>query len=317
MQTPRAHSASTYSVLAVYSGSTNFSGSSDNTHTLTLTQASQTIHVTTAAPASSAYNGSFPVAATASSGLPVSIAASGGCSGGSSSGAATILMTSGTQTCTVTFSQTGNANYKAATSVGESVTAQKASTTTSITSNSPNPSVVSQAVTISFTVTGNGTPSGSVTVKASTGESCTGSAPAGSCNITFSTAVNRTLTATYAGDSNFSASTSTATVNQSVGGSTIQASPATQTISSGHSASYTVTLTSLNGLTGNVSLACTGGPPNSTCAVSPTTLMLNHSVNFTVMLSTAMNVNHGTFKLTFTGTLGSLKESTTVSLTVK
>jgi hypothetical protein len=35
------------------------------------------------------------------------------------------------------------------------------------------------------------------------------------------------------------------------------------------------------------------------------------------MLSTAMNVNHGTFKLTFTGTLGSLKESTTVSLTVK
>src|SRR5258707_296385 len=64
------------------------------------------------------------------------------------------------------------------------LTVQKANSTTSITSNSPNPSVVGQPVTINFSVTGNGTPTGNVTVTASTGETCAGSAPTGSCTLT-------------------------------------------------------------------------------------------------------------------------------------
>ena len=47
----------------------------------------QTITVTTAPPSSAAYNSTFPVAATASSGLAVAITTSGSCSGSGSSSA--------------------------------------------------------------------------------------------------------------------------------------------------------------------------------------------------------------------------------------
>src|SRR5207247_9552439 len=68
------------------------------------------ITVTRGAPATAAFTPTFPVAATASSGLPVAIGATGACS--TSSG--TVTMTSGTGTCTVTFDQAGDANPAAA-----------------------------------------------------------------------------------------------------------------------------------------------------------------------------------------------------------
>ncbi len=98
---------------------------------------------------------------------------------------------------------------------------------------------------------------------------------------------------------------------------TISASPGSQTISAGHSAVYTISLTSKGGLAGNVSLSCRGGPPTSTCIISPGSVMLNGTASATVTLFASMKVNHGTFTLTFTGTLGSLARSTNVSLTVK
>lgn len=125
---------------------------------------------------------------------------------------------------------------------------------------------------------------------------------------------------------NFAASTSAAvTVTESVGDFTINASPAAQTIPSGHQGTFQIALTPLGGLTGTVSLTCSGAPPNSTCAVSPNMVSLGAgSVATTVTLSTAMNVNHGNFTLTFTATVGSgnpatggLTRSTQASLTVK
>jgi hypothetical protein len=76
---------------------------------------------------------------------------------------------------------------------------------------------VSQPVTIGFTVTGVGTPTGIVTVTASTGQTCSGtlSADAGSCSLTFTTTGSPKLTAAYGGDTNFKASTS-AKVTQTV-----------------------------------------------------------------------------------------------------
>ena len=94
---------------------------------------------------------------------------------------------------------------------------------------------------------------------------------------------------------------------------TISATPLSQTISSGHSASYTIALTSVGGLTGNVSLSCSGNPTGSTCTVSPSSVMLNGTATTTVSRSN----NHGTFTLTFTGTLGNISHSTQVSLSVK
>ena len=62
----------------------------------------QTITVQTHAPASAAYNGTFGVAAIASSGLAVAITTTDGCSG-SGSGSATITMTSATTNCVVHY----------------------------------------------------------------------------------------------------------------------------------------------------------------------------------------------------------------------
>jgi hypothetical protein len=78
-------------------------------------------------------------------------------------------------------------------------------------SNTPNPSVVGQQVTITFTVApsapGAGTPTGNVTVSDGDGTDCTAAVAVGNCVIVFSTDGLKTLTATYAGDGNFNGST--------------------------------------------------------------------------------------------------------------
>ena len=135
-------------------------------------------------------------------------------------------MTSGAGSCAVSFNQPGNTNYSAAPTVSSSTQAAKTSSTVKITSNTPNPSAPGQAVAVNFQASGNGTPTGMVTVAASTGESCAGalSSGAGNCSITFVSVGYRTLTATYPGDANFTATTS-ANVTQSVNGPLASVSP--------------------------------------------------------------------------------------------
>ncbi len=93
-----------------------------------------------------------------------------------------------------------------------------APTTTTITADTPDPSVVGQDVTVSYTVTpvppGSGTPAGNVTVSDGT-NSCTGTVAAGQCTVTLNPPGAKTLTATYTGDSDFqmSADTEPHTVN--------------------------------------------------------------------------------------------------------
>ncbi len=83
-----------------------------------------------------------------------------------------------------------------------------APTTTTITSDSPDPSGAGQAVTVSFTVSAaSGTPGGSVTVTDGQA-SCTGSlgGGAGRCTLTLQTVGTRTLTASYQGQNSFAPS---------------------------------------------------------------------------------------------------------------
>ena len=216
----------TCTLTASQAGNANYGPAPNVVQTVTATPASQTISFA-GAPASAAYGSSFSVTASATSGLAVTIGSSGSCSNSGT----TVTMTASTGTCTLTASQAGNGNYSAAPSKNQTTTATKANSTTAITSNTPNPSTVNQAVTIAFKVTGSGTPTGSVTVTASTGGSCTGtlSSGAGTCTITFTAVASPTLTAAYAGDGNFVGSTS-AGVSQTVNaatGSTLKLSPAT------------------------------------------------------------------------------------------
>src|SRR5207253_3927226 len=108
----------------------------------------------------------------------------------------------------VTASYPGDGNFATSTSTAVSQTVGAASTTTAITTHTPNPSVVGQGIVVAFTVTsGGGTPTGNVTVSDGT-ENCSASVAAGSCTLTPTSAGTKTLTATYPGDANFARNTS-------------------------------------------------------------------------------------------------------------
>ena len=86
----------------------------------------------------------------------------------------------------------------------------KANSSTIITAANPNPSVIGQPFTVTYTVTSPfGQPTGNVIVTASNSlESCTGALTntTGSCSLTLNSFGAYTLTATYSGDSNFNPS---------------------------------------------------------------------------------------------------------------
>jgi uncharacterized delta-60 repeat protein len=107
----------------LYSVSASINGGSPSTaFSLTNAKANQTIIVTTHAPAGATFNTQFSVAATSSSGLPVSYKSSGACT----NNGATFTMNSGTGTCTVNYTQAGDANHNPAQLINETVTAKKA-----------------------------------------------------------------------------------------------------------------------------------------------------------------------------------------------
>jgi hypothetical protein len=62
----------------------------------------------------------------------------------------------------------------------------------------------------------------------------------------------------------------------------------TQTVKSGVSASYSLVLSSLATVTGNVAFSCTGQPTNSTCVVSPATPPLGGRTDVTVTVQTGV-----------------------------
>ncbi len=225
----------------------------------------------------------------------------------------------GAKTGTLNFTDNSGGTSGATQQVSLSGSGVKASTSTAITSVTFNPAMVGEPVIVAYSVTtgaGNSlTPAGTVAVKASTGESCSSSVPSGSCSLTFATAADRTVTATYNGNASFSASTSPGVLVHVVH-FTLSASPASQTIS-GTSATYTVTVAAQNGFTGTVSLSCNGGPVGTTCDMSPTSVNLSGSTaTSTATLTLPNGVNTGTYTITFTGQSGTTSRSTTATLTV-
>jgi len=87
------------------------------------------------------------------------------------------------------------------------ITVTQGSTRTSVTSDAPDPSAPNEVVQVGFSVASDdGTPTGAVTVTASSGESCGGQAPVGSCGVALATPGPITITASYAGDANFTPS---------------------------------------------------------------------------------------------------------------
>ena len=244
-----------HSITAVYSGDANFTGSTSAALTQTVNQGNTTTTITAHTPSPSVVGQAVNITFTATStgGTPTgNVTVSDGVAGDSCTATVAVgtcsitFPASGTKTLSAVYG--GDANFTGSTSVNVSQVVTAAATTTAITAHTPSPSVLGQPVTVNYTVTvtapGSGTIPGTdnVTVSDGTGDSCTGTVTAGTCQLTTTTTGNKTLTATFAGDGNFSTSTSTGvahTVNQAP---TITSANST-TFVVGTAGSFTVTAT--------------------------------------------------------------------------
>jgi uncharacterized repeat protein (TIGR01451 family) len=180
----------------------------------------------------------------------------------------------------------GNENDNAA--AANTVTVGVASTTTTISSHLPDPSVAGFPVTVQWSVTVQNPGAlgvaltGDITVSDGT-DSCVAAVSAGQCAVTFASGGAKSLTATYTGDSNYSGSTSeivTHTVN--VDQPTIAKYFLPTSIVSGGTSAITLTLSNSNGIAlTNASFSDTlagmsavDGPVTGTCVGTvPNTLV--------------------------------------------
>ena len=172
-------SAGSHSITAQYSD-TNYASATSGALAITVT-GSQTLSWTTAPPASAAYNSSFTVAASASSGLTPAYTSYGSCT----NSGATYTITKGTGSCLVIVNQAGNASYGPATELQQSVSATPASQTITFTTNAP----ASAAYGSSFTVAATGGASGNAVtftssgVCTNTGATYTMTSGTGTCSV--------------------------------------------------------------------------------------------------------------------------------------
>jgi hypothetical protein len=282
-------SAGAKSLTATYAGDTNFNGSTSASESHTVNKANTTTTITSHTPDSSVVGQPVAVAYSVTVNSPGSGSPTGNvtisdgtqsCTGTIAAGTCSIASTTaGAKSLTATYAGDGNFNGSASTPVTPHQV-NKADTTTAITSDTPDPSKVGQAVTVNFSVTvnapGSGTPTGNVTVSDGT-DSCTGTVVAGTCSITLTTAGARSLTATYAGDTNFNTSTSTPstphTVDKADTTTTITAdTPDPSVVGQPVPVAYTVTVNSPGtGVpTGNVTVSdgtdsCVGTAAAGTC----------------------------------------------------
>jgi hypothetical protein len=95
---------------------------------------------------------------------------------------------------------------------------------------------------------------------------------------------------------------------------TIAATPSSDSVTQGSSASYTVSVAAVGSFNGTVNLAVSGLPAGATAAFSPASLTTGKSSALTV--STTASTPVGNYSLTITGTSGSLTHTAAVTLGV-
>jgi len=180
----------------------------------------------------------------------------------------TITLTNGSGNCNVVFASTGSKTIKATYAgdtdhTGSSATAAHAvllnrTTATIITSHVPDPSETNAPVNVAVKVSGLITPTGTVNITgADTNCTITLTNGVGNCNVIFSSAGAKSITATYSGDTNLDPS-STST-GQSVN------LPVTNTSITAHTPDP-----SLPGQTVSVTVGVTGGATTATGTVTIT-----------------------------------------------
>ncbi len=227
--------AGSKTITATYVGDANYNSGASDTESHTVNKGTATVTITSDTVDPSALGQAVAVAitVTGSGATPtgdVTVSApntTGDCTTTVATGTCNLTFTTaGSKTITATYA--GDVNYDGGASDTEPHTVSKGAATVTITSDTPDPSAVGQAVAVAFTVTGSGaTPTGNVTVSApnTTGD-CTATVATGTCNLTFTTAGSKTITATYAGDTNYDSGAS------DTEGHTVNKGTATVTITS-------------------------------------------------------------------------------------
>ena len=203
---PRCRCAN--SIKASYSGDTNYAAITSAATTVTIAKAAQTITFT--APTTPVTYGVTPITlvAAASSGLTVTFTATGPATVGGN-----LLTITGAGTVVVTAAQAGSGNYAAATSVAKTITVNKATPTVALQSSAVTASV-GASVTFIATLTGAGAAAPSTTVTFLDGTTTLGTGTLSSGAATYNTNKltkgSHTVTAKYAGDTNYVTVTSKA-----------------------------------------------------------------------------------------------------------
>ncbi len=266
----------TCTLTASQAGDLNYQPAAAVVHTVTATPATQSITFAQP-PTPAAYNSTFAVSASSSSGLAVAIAPSGACS--ISSG--TVTMTSGTGACTLTASQSGDANYSAAANVVHTVNAALAaqSLTAPMTITPPAPTFVLNGT---FTVSTSATSGLAVAYTSLTVGQCT--VPAGSNVVTMLGAGLCTIAADQGGNDNYQAAqrlTQSVTIGRASQTITF-ANPGSKTLAT---PTFALVATASSGLP--VAFAASGS-----CTVSGTTLTLTATGSCTVTPSQSGDSNY-------------------------
>jgi len=254
----------TRSITAVYGGDANFTGSTSPTVSPVVNQAATTTTVASS-PNPSVFGQPVTLTATTSAVAPGAGTPTGTASffdGATLLGTATLnasgqasfttsTLAVGTHSITAVYA--GDANFTGSTSPAVSPVVNKAATTTTVVA-SPNPSVFGQPVTLTATTSavspGTGTPTG--TASFFDGATLLGTAmlnAAGQAAFTTSTLAlgTHSITAVYAGDANFTGSTSPAVspvVNKAASTTTVASSPNPSVF--GQSVTLTATATAVS-----------------------------------------------------------------------
>jgi hypothetical protein len=163
----------------------------------------------------------------------------------------------------------GDANYGPSSGFTSLLVNAPSATTTALTASAATLNE-GQQVVLQAAVQGN-SPSGTVTFLNGAASLGTATLSGGSATLTtpFTTPGTIAVTASYGGDANNLASTSSAiNITVAAPGFGISAAPSSATISAGQSATFTITVTPTGGFAGAVSLSCRALPSMANCSFS-------------------------------------------------
>ncbi len=226
---------------ATYTGNTTgYNGSSAATVTHTVNQSGSTTNISSDLPDPSVVGQNYSVVVNVTAASPGSGTPSGTVTVTGGSNPCTVTLVNGSGSClfsspaqssnfTLTASYSGD-TYFLASNDSETHTINKSATATSITSDSPDPTVYGQPYTVAASVAavagGSGIPSGTVSISdGSVSCNFTLVNGTGSCVMPASAPGNKTLTATYSGDAayNTSSGTSSHSISKAASSTSINA----------------------------------------------------------------------------------------------